>query len=381
MLSKEEKDLLYHNNQERKSFQWELWSLCNQRCTFCYLGEFHNPEQCTEEKQLSSLQEFNQSLDNLDFTKYNNVSLIGGEFFQGEIRSEKVKKAFMDTCIRIGKLYKDKKIGSFWMTVTLTRAKQDGLYELLNYYEDHRMFIPEPEYGASGLWLCTSWDPVGRFHTLLQQQTWDDHMRNLTDNYPWVKKNTTIILTEPFLEMINDGSWTYKEFSHKHDTTVYFKPAGAPQEFISGDELMTPEEIEERNHFPEGTEDMYTVKPEWFLTHNHREKAIVNERLGIKMFPRRQVAVNAFRKIYQTDKEWFDKMINIRYRADEFHRNFKPEMHDDLKPRNKDARNQDPTLPFYKVLPCGHNYDYAVYVDSPDKCMLCDKLMIEESED
>ena len=74
-----EDDKLYINNNERKSFQWQVWPYCNNHCKFCFLGEANS--QYIKKRQLTSLIDLNKAIDNLDFTKYNNISLIGGEFF------------------------------------------------------------------------------------------------------------------------------------------------------------------------------------------------------------------------------------------------------------------------------------------------------------
>ena len=59
-MTKEEKDTLYLNNYKRKSFQWELWSVCNNLCEFCYLGK--DNRHTDKERQLTSLND----LKNMD---------------------------------------------------------------------------------------------------------------------------------------------------------------------------------------------------------------------------------------------------------------------------------------------------------------------------
>ena len=101
-------DKLYTNNTGRKSFQWELWQYCNSLCKFCYLGEdnrIHN-----KKRQLQSLKDLNLSIDHMDFEVYNNISLIGGEFFQGQLNDPEIYDKFFSTIKRIFQLYLDKKI-------------------------------------------------------------------------------------------------------------------------------------------------------------------------------------------------------------------------------------------------------------------------------
>ena len=102
-LTEEEK--LYTNNTGRKSFQWELWQYCNSLCKFCYLGEenrIHN-----KARQVRSLTDLNLAIDHMDFNKYNNISLIGGEFFQGQLDDPEIHDMFFQTLKRIFQLYVD----------------------------------------------------------------------------------------------------------------------------------------------------------------------------------------------------------------------------------------------------------------------------------
>ena len=97
--------------------------------------------------------------------------LFGGEFFQGQLDDREIHDKFFETIKRIFQLYLDKKIGSMWFTCTLTIGKQRDLYELLDLAEKMGV-LPKEEYGASGLWLCTSWDAAGRFHSSKMKETW-----------------------------------------------------------------------------------------------------------------------------------------------------------------------------------------------------------------
>ena len=96
-------DELYLNNYKRHSYQWELWWECNNRCKFCYLGEEN--KETFEERQLASIRKLKEELKNLDYSYYNNISLIGGEFFQGQLKDKQVHDEFMDLMEDIAILY------------------------------------------------------------------------------------------------------------------------------------------------------------------------------------------------------------------------------------------------------------------------------------
>ena len=81
---------------------------------------------------MQSISDLNKAIDNMDFKKYNNISLIGGEFFQGQLDDPEIHDLFFKTLKRIFQLYVDKKIGSIWLTCTLTIGNQKDLYELMD---------------------------------------------------------------------------------------------------------------------------------------------------------------------------------------------------------------------------------------------------------
>lgn len=358
-LTKEER--LYTNNTGRKSFQWELWQYCNSLCDFCYLGEenrIHN-----KERQIQSIKDLNLAIDNMDFNKYNNISLIGGEFFQGQLNDPEVHDLFFDTIKKIFKCYQDKKIGSMWFTCTLTLGDQKHLYELLD-LADSMNIHPKEEYGASGLWLCTSWDAAGRFHTPGMQENWEYHMKNIKQKYPWIKFNTTIILQQAFVDMYLEGKFSAKQFMKDFNTTLFFKQCGIPP--------FEPEDLD----LPEGM-DIDTTDP---VEHAHvldvvkmKAKQRVNSKFTF--FPTRHSFIKFLIKFYNEDRECYDRLFNIIYRSDELHRNFIKNEHDVKNDRYKTDYGPEETGK--ECLPCGHTETYAAYIDN-NACCICDRNMVAD---
>jgi len=345
----QEEVLLYTNNVGRKSFQWELWHYCNSLCSFCYLGKenrVHN-----KERQLLSMNDLSLAIDSLDYTKYNNISLIGGEFFQGQLDDKEIHDKFFEVVTKVFNKYLEKKIGSMWLTTTLTIGDQKHLYELLDLAEKMKVF-PNEKYGASGLWLCTSWDSAGRFHTEKMKQTWEYHMKNIKEKYPWIKFNTTIILQQNFLEKYLNNEFKPKEFIKEFNTTVFYKQPAAPVMQSAIDH------------------DSYT---EEFSKSWIEEKRKYNEDFNIQFFPKRETFLKFLFKYYKDDRDTYDRLYNIEYRADELHRNFNNIDHDISVERIKDQEIEEVDI---ITLPCGHICHYAPYVDS-NKCCVCDKRLIE----
>lgn len=341
-----DKDTKIQNN--KKSYQWELWSECNSKCNFCYLGKENT--NCSIERHIKSLIDLNKAIDSLDFNIYDNVSLIGGEFFQGQLKDESVRYLFYTTLKKLFTLYHNNKLNSMWITATLTIGDQKDLYELLNMASTTRCSLAKPTEN-SGLWICTSWDSKGRFHTDKMRENWEYHMKKISKDYPWVKKNTTIILSKPFIEEYLNGEIDLRKFQEEFKTSLFFKQPGVFS--ISQDKEQ---------------QDSKSLEENWL-----KKKEELNKYIGFDFYPTRNEFIKFLSAFKANNPELFPKLFNIQYRADELHRNFNNEDHDTKVIREK-TKLQSETAPFN--LPCGHVCNYACYIDN-NKCCLCDKEIIE----
>lgn len=368
-LSETEEMYLYSNNLRRKSFQWELWQCCNNLCSFCYIGK--DNRHTDKERQLKSLSDLKKALERLDFEEYNNVSLIGGEFFQGQLHDPDVKDAFMEIIHMLSDLYVQQKIGSVWISATLTIGEQEDLYETLDVF-DQAGVRPHPSYGSSGVWVCTSWDAQGRFHSKKAQDNWEFHMKNLSERYPWVKKNTTIILMQKLCEMYLSGEYVPRTFMQEFNTALFYKVPGLTQESYDG---------------VDGLPDILTCAEEGrieeYLT---AIKASIEEKLGYRFFPDRKTFRKFLLKYSREDADTFDRLFNIDYRADELHRNFNEDEQVNDHERHKDS-NLESNCSTESILnpKCllepferKHITNYATYSDCND-CMICDRNQIWNS--
>lgn len=343
-----EDDLLYLNNIGRKSYQWEIWQCCNQLCKYCYLGK--DNRHTDKEVQLKSLREFAKAIQTLDYTEFNNISIIGGEMFQGQMNDPEVYAGWMECMNLIADKYLEKKIGSIWITTTMTIGDNKHLYDTLDLFEK-RGVRPNPNYQTSGLWICTSWDAEGRFYTPDRLPNWEFHMLNIHEKYPWVKFNTTIILMDKFLDMYLNDEFKPKEFMKKFHTTLFYKQCGVPSF-----DMMDPMEI----------------RALWL-----KMKEDSNKAMGFNFFPPREKFLRFLEKYAIQDRETYDKLYNIRYRADSLLRHFN-DSNTALMLRNKNAK-QESNVPIEGTTnTCGHLLNYAGYVDTND-CCVCDRERIYES--
>jgi hypothetical protein len=370
--TKEYERLLYTNNLYKKSFQWELWQCCNNLCSFCYLGK--NNRHNDKDRQLKSLKDLLGFLEDFDFNTFNNVSLIGGEFFQGQLEDQEIRDLFYQVIRKLASFYVDKKIGSIWVAATLTIGDQADLYEMLDIFEDAGV-KPHPDYGASGVWICTSWDPQGRFHTKGSEKNWEFHMKNMSENYPHVKKNTTIILTQRLLEMYLNGDYVPRKFMRDFQTCLFYKQAN----------FFDIDSCDSYNHsslaslikgYKEGR------LPEEMMRLKERH----NEELGYEFYPRRATFRKFLLKYASEDKETFDKICNINYRADELYRNFDCNLESEQYLRDKSSNFESDA--FVDMIPnedCQirehdkkHTIGYATYGDS-NACVICDRNQVWKS--
>ena len=346
-----EYDLLYKNNNGRKSFQWQVWTYCNNKCKFCFLGKANDIH--TKKRQHTSLHDLSNAVDHLDFNKYNNVSLIGGEFFQGQLNDTETHDLFFSVIKKIFTLYADKKIGSIWLTCTLTSKNQKHLYELLDMAENIGV-MPVEGYDSSGLWLCTSWDAAGRFHTPEYESNWEQNILAIKEKYPWVKFNTTIILQQAFIDMYLRNEFKPENFCKKFNTSIfYMQPC-----LTNITEMMLKDEKGELR--TQESFDNYWLKLKQDFNNTH-----------YIFFPKRNDFIKFLTKYYREDKESFAKLFNIRYRSDEIHLNINSEKHDRTISRSKDGIHAEESFP--PVMPhCNHIYNYAPYVDI-NYCCICEK--------
>lgn len=316
-----------------KSLQFEVWQECSQQCSFCYIGK--NNRETTEERKLQSLRQIREKLEEPGlFEKYDNISLIGGEFFQGQIRSERVREEFFDIVEKIAGFMREGKIRSSWISATLTREPSEDLIRCVEAFRG----IPV-ENPSDGLWLITSYDAMGRFHVPEQEIQWRKNLKELKKRFPYVKFNTTVILTGRMADEILAGNFDFRKFSSEMGTSLFFKQP-SPGEYGHGD-------------IRAGVEEFGKILPGFF--------------------PKRRQYIDMMKKILAEWPEFYEKLFNVEFRADDLYRNFNEDKSMHLVERHKGE-----LVEVYgkETNRCGHIMEYSSYEDS-DRCMLCDKKMVQ----
>lgn len=188
----------------RKSFiQFELWKDCKQGCKFC----------CNKgQKPVNKAESCNYVLDilnNLTPCQYSYIGLIGGEFFNGEM--ELHMNHFFKIMRRIAELKPEKVL----IATSLIYNMEDYLIPVLKAVKEQYNLTDK-------IVLCTSWDIKGRFHSPEQVYLWESNMKRLQEEFPEVERHIEIILTQAFIDLVNQGNFSIKDMETKYDSRIDF---------------------------------------------------------------------------------------------------------------------------------------------------------------
>lgn len=320
------------NLKEKRTLQFELWQECNNLCDFCYLGKENR--KTPDSFKIESLNRAIDTVSDLsNYPKFNCIGLIGGEFFQGQLRNPEVKELFYKLIDKIAELYNTNVIQEFWVSATLTIGKQTELYEILNKFKD-----------TNNVWILTSWDIVGRFKTQKMLDTWEYHVKHLREVYPDLKVNCCTILSGVLIDKyLSDEFGTFQDFAENHDISFFFKLPGPFGSFEEKDMQTRIIAIKETN------------------------KLIPN------FHPKRKDFLKFLIKFKSEESEsMWTRLFDIQYRSDELIRNFNDGATTNVK-RDKYKRAEDSITP---IMECGHVLTYMPYCDEV-KCGFCDKLKID----
>ena len=215
-----------------------------------------------------------------------------------------------------------------WICATLNIGNQKDLYDTLQLIDKKEK-----------LWILTSYDTIGRFHTKKMEDTWKFHMKNIHDLYPNIMINTTTILSDDCITKYLNDELSFKSMMKEYNTQFFFKQCG----------LGNCDK-----------ETMNKILPGFLTT--------------------RQKFLDFLIKFKQNESEYmWDKLFNIKYRADVLYRNFNNDSHMIMNIRNKSSKSEviSQNKKEMELNTCGHPMTYATYLDC-DGCVLCDKQLIEE---
>ena len=339
----------------KKSLQFELWHECNSKCKFCYLGS--NNIKTPVSLKLKAIKDAIAFIsDDKNLESYNVLSYIGGEFFQGQLETLELKNAFKDLMTKTAELQITNKINEVWLMCTLTIGDQTDLYENLELLKNIYNQANKPEL-MKQLWLVTSYDTIGRFHTKKMLDTWDYHMKNIHKQYPFIKFNVCTILTQDLLTKYLNDKFSFHDFQKEYHASFFFKQPSP------GSTQPTNTECSLLDQYYEAKQIMETKLPGFF--------------------PKRNTFLEFLIKFKQDCPELYDKLFNLVYRADDLYRNINDEesghrmqqnhrnkitLEESIVGNEKDCGQN--------TNKCGHLINYSGYIDSKE-CMICDRNLIQ----
>lgn len=192
--------------------QFELWKDCKHGCPFCCNRDIPPVRDKLQAMRFAKAKI--EEVGNCD-----SISLIGGEFFDGQLEPQKVQWAFEDLLVTIAERIK------------YGHANR-GLICTSMMYGDETMLLHACEllrfFGVSNRFLfCTSWDTEYRFNSVTRKH-WEDNVRLLHTLYPEIPLHVEIIMTQTFIEAYLSGGFTVKGFEEQWGCKVDFNTPYVP---------------------------------------------------------------------------------------------------------------------------------------------------------
>ena len=300
-----------------KMLQFELWKDCSNNCSFCWNRDLIHLTTPKEKK----IEHINYVLSKLeeDLSEYDVVSIIGGEFFEGQIKEPEVKEAFIKLIYKFVELLKYWKVEQVFIMLSLMRKDESDLEEIIEIFKNEGVL-------NRVLW-CTSYDEKGRFHTKEQKQIWFNNIEKYRKQY--LRIHVEMIMTEPMIKAL---------ISEKVKLS-YFDELGVSVDFIR------PRVHTSISHVDKTKEETIKLVP---FIYPKRNTFLQFLSYLQKYYP------NKLTNLYSMEIRAFDVVLVSENRI----------MHRDVEHYIEDKELDH-------IMSCGHSDKFAGYSDS-DKCMVCD---------
>lgn len=299
-----------------RMLQFELWKDCSNNCSFCWNRDLIH----SITPQDIKIENINYVISRLDgdISGYDVVSIIGGEFFEGQLKDLEVKKAFTDLIYKFVSLLKGNKVEQVFIMLSFMRSVLPDLDEVISIFDSEGVL-------NKVLW-CTSYDETGRFHTKEQKQIWINNIEKYSKN---IRIHTEMIMTEPMINAIIDGNVSLK----------WFFDRGVSVDFI---------------------------RPRVHINKDRSDKT-KQETLGIVPFiyPKRNTFLKFLSYLQKEYPQKLEDLYSMEIRA------FDVELVSEKRVMHRDIEHYLEDKEKDKILPCGHSDKFAGYIDS-DNCMVCD---------
>ena len=291
-----------------KILQYLLWTNCNNACKFCIRGDKSDAYSKTED-MLASIQKAKSNILSQDWSSYKGgISIIGGELYYVEDR--KLQLALLDLMHTATDVILKKNDSTCIVLITNLIYNDSFLKEVLHQFEKEGVL--------NQVHLHTSFDLKYRYKDNADKQLMLSNLEDLSKEFSTLNLTTQTILTQYFIDAVNDGSFNISEFEEKYNTRFT---------------LLVP-------------------------LYSNLSSTLSD------FFPKRRDFINFLIKLYDENPITFRKFIDsARYAFSS--KDFIDTQND------RECRPSNSVFVTSDMMKCGHYDIYRVYSDS-DKCMLCD---------
>jgi len=164
-----------------KCLQFEIWSECDNTCSFCYLQR-HDEAPDSKINKLNYIEDY---IKNNDISIYKSIGFMGGEIYGGQLNG--LKDRWLDLMSFVNKV---PTIDYVWLNTAMMFESTDDLEDTIKVLSDKRIY------------LCTSWDANGRFNKPGSEAVWEKNLYTIIDKYKNknVIINVTSIITQSLIE-------------------------------------------------------------------------------------------------------------------------------------------------------------------------------------
>ena len=212
-------------------YEFLLWNTCKNNCKFCHQkankGKFPGkfPE---DEGKYESIKLVEKYIKEGNCKDSSDILMMGGELFDTKL-SEKTERAFMQLIDTIFTRLHNRKVFHFYFNSNLIYEDMSLLYKVLDRFFNFEHFC------KNGHWKCfvpenlvyftTSYDIAYRFYTKEREDLWKNNMLKLHEIYPELRVHTETILTQFFIDAVNNDSFSITDFCNKYHTRIdYIEP-------------------------------------------------------------------------------------------------------------------------------------------------------------
>lgn len=189
--------------------QFELWKDCNHDCPFC------TARGIKKSRDKVAACKYAKDILTKDIKPYDSISLIGGEFFDGQLADSRVRQEFYSLVDLIAEGIAIGRFGRFLICTSFMYADVRPFWEFIVRLQQVDKSL------TKYLMVCTSWDSEYRF-TSATFSNWEYNIKLLKDTLPETRLHVESIMTGFLVDRFLEGSFSAKSFERHIGCTLDF---------------------------------------------------------------------------------------------------------------------------------------------------------------